>query len=150
MARLRSTRDLARGSDRVSATVRASVRPTLRFVASGLRFLTLASRRHRSSPEGTQAGWLVVRSGTLVDTSGSKGSVIFLPCRSSTVRRSRHISTPRPLKHLVKRREDVIRRIAKDDEVDEHARVLYYVDHAIASMNDGQSQSGERVSYTDT
>jgi hypothetical protein len=54
------------------------------------------------------------------------------------------------LKHLLKRREDLIRHIAKSDKVDDLAHSLYYVDHAIASLNDNQIQSGERMSYTDT
>jgi hypothetical protein len=64
-----------------------------------------------------------------------------------------------------------IRHIAKNDKVDayhqvfegvgvllgadglaveDHAHSLYYVDHAIASLNGNQAQAGERVSYTDT
>jgi hypothetical protein len=54
------------------------------------------------------------------------------------------------LKNLIKAREDIIRRIAKNDKVDAFAQSLYYVDHAIASLNGNQVQSGERVSYTDT
>jgi hypothetical protein len=71
----------------------------------------------------------------------------FVPqCPSSTGRPS---LTPHQhaeaLKHLTKRRDDLIRHIAKNDEVDELARSLYYVDHAIATLNGSQVRSGERV-----
>jgi hypothetical protein len=54
------------------------------------------------------------------------------------------------LKNLVNARDDIVRHIAKNDKVDAYAHSLYYVDHAIASLNGNQVQSGERVSYTDT
>ena len=53
------------------------------------------------------------------------------------------------LKHLLNRRERIIKAIARNDKVDEHAQALYYVDHAIASLNDNQTQSSERMSFTD-
>jgi hypothetical protein len=121
---------LDRGSDEHRAVLRASLDPRARRrPRNGLG----ASRPHIGSPASRSPG-----------DSYRPAMPIF---DRKTISPHQHAEA---LKNLIKAREDIIRRIAKNDKVDAFAQSLYYVDHAIASLNGNQVQSGERVSYTDT
>lgn len=58
------------------------------------------------------------------------------------------------LKRLGERREHIIRELAraKGDKVDALARDIFYLDHALASLNgnDDAQSAGQRMSYTDS